>query len=162
MKMFVTAIALLSSTSFVHADYKIVSADDSALSQLCVAAAAADSREAVLALTDAAGIARLDVPTVLCNGMPLTRFSLKFGTAKLETVTESTASAGYVLRKSDSSPLTELCAAAAVSKQEYSKVMQTYFSGDSKLESEVFCNGLPLKTFMRKYSAAEGRQVSLR
>ena len=162
MKMFVTAIALLSSTSFVHADYKIVSADDSALSQLCVAAAAADSREAVLALTDAAGIARLDVPTVLCNGMPLTRFSLKFGTSKLETVAESTASAGYVLLKSDSSPLTELCAAAAVSEQEYSKVKQAYFNRDSKLESEVFCNGLPLKTFMRKYSAAEGRQVSQR
>ena len=89
MKMFVTAIALLSSTSFVHADYKIVSADDSALSQLCVAAAAADSREAVLALTDAAGIARLDVPTVLCNGMPLTRFSLKYGNAKLDAAVES-------------------------------------------------------------------------
>ena len=94
--------------------------------------------------------------------MPLTRFSLKFGTAKLETVAESTASAGYVLLKSDSSPLTELCAAAAVSEQEYSKVKQAYFNRDSKLESEVFCNGLPLKTFMRKYSAAEGRQVSQR
>lgn len=162
MKMFVTAIVLLSSTSFVHADYKLVNADDSALSQLCVAAAAADSREAVLALTDAAGIARLDVPTVLCNGMPLTRFSLKYGNAKLDAAVESTASAGYVLRKSDSSPLTELCAAAAVSKQEYSKVMQTYFSGDSKVESEVHCNGVPLKTFMRKFGEAEGRQVSQR
>ncbi len=162
MKMFVTAIVLLSSTSFVHADYKLVNADNSALSQLCVATAAADSREAVLALTDAAGIARLDVPTVLCNGMPLTRFSLKYGNAKLDAAVESTASAGYVLRKSDSSPLTELCAAAAVSKQEYSKVMQTYFSGDSKVESEVHCNGVPLKTFMRKFGEAEGRQVSQR
>ncbi len=162
MKMFVTAIVLLSSTSFVHADYKLVNADDSALSQLCVAAAAADSRESVLALTDAAGITRLDMPTVLCNGMPLTRFSLKYGNAKLETGGESTASAGYVLRKNDASPLTELCAAAAVSEQEYSKVKQTYFSGDTTVESELFCNGIPLKTFMRKYGAAEGRQVSQR
>jgi hypothetical protein len=115
-----------------------------------------------LALTDAAGISRLDVPTVLCNGMPLTRFSLKYGTAKLETVAESTASAGYVLRKNDASPLTELCAAAAVSELEYSKVKQTYFSGDTTVESELFCNGIPLKTFMRKYGATEGRQVSQR
>jgi hypothetical protein len=130
--------------------------------QLCVAAAAADSREAVLALTDAAGITRLDVPTVLCNGMPLTRFSLKYGNAKTEAMTVSAVSAGYVLRKSDSSPLTELCAAAAVSAQEYSKVLQQYFNGDRSVESELFCNGIPLKTFVRKYGAAEGRQVSQR
>lgn len=162
MKKFITALALLSSTSFVHAEYKVVGADDSALSQLCVAAAAAESRDALLTLTDAAGIARHELPTVLCNGMPLTRFSLKYGNAKLETAVKSTAGAGYVLLKSDSSPLTELCAAAAVSEQEYSKVLETYFSNDSTVESEVQCNGIPLKTFMRKYGAAEGRQVSLR
>lgn len=162
MKKFITAIALLSSTSFVHADYKVVNADDSALSKLCVAAAAADSRDALLLLTDAAGIDRSAVGTVLCNGIPLTRFSLKYGNAKTGAIVEKVASTGYVLLKSDSSPLTELCAAAAVSELEYSKVKQTYFNGDSKVESELFCNGIPLKTFIRKFGATESRQVSQR
>ncbi|MES2624454.1 MAG: hypothetical protein V4628_04195 [Pseudomonadota bacterium] len=160
MKKFITAIVLLSSTSLVHADYTLVPSDDSELSKLCIAAANADSREALLDLTSAAGISYVDLPTVRCNGMPITRFSVKYGGRKPESIAEVSSPMGYLLRKSDTSPLTELCAAALVSESEYAKVKESHFSNDEKIESEVFCNGVPLKTFARKYRNASATLVS--
>jgi hypothetical protein len=160
MKKFVTAIVLLGSTSLVHADYALVPSDSSELSKLCIAAASADSREAVLALTGAAGFSISDLPTVRCNGMPITRFAAKYGSRKPEVFLETSSPVGYLLRKSDASPLTELCAAAAVSDAEYVKVKESHFGADTNIEAEVHCNGVPLKSFVRKFRNASATLAS--
>lgn len=159
---FLTALALVGSTSFVHADYSLVPADASELSKLCVAAASAESHAELLALTAAAGIARSELPTLRCNGMALTRFAAKYGGAKPVSLVENSSSMGYLLRKTDSSPLTELCAAAAMSDAEYAKVKSTYFSNDASIDAEVQCNGLPLKSFVRKFRSSTTALVSAR
>lgn len=161
-KNFLTALALLGATSFVHADYRLVPSDDSELSKLCVSAADADSRAALLELISAHGIARADLPTLRCNGMPLTRFALKYGASRPASVAEATTPGGYLLRMTDASPLTELCAAAAVSDAEYARVKAAHFAGDGSIDSEVQCNGLPLKSFVRKYRSAATALVSSR
>jgi hypothetical protein len=165
MKKFVSAIVLLGSTSLVHADYTLVPSDGSELSKLCIAAAAADSRESMLAITAAAGIAYIELPSVRCNGIPITRFALKYGSRKPESLAEisnATNPKSYLLRKTDTSPLTELCAAAVVSEAEYARVKESHFRNDEDVDSEVFCNGVPLKSFARKYRNASSTLVSSR
>ena len=162
MKKFITAIVLLGSTSLVHADYKLVPTDDSELSKLCLAAATAESREAVLAAAAAAGVARVDMADVRCNGMTLTRFALKYGSRKTESLVEISSPASYLLRKTDTSPLTELCAAAVVSEAEYARVKDSHFRNDAEIDAEVFCNGVPLKSFVRKFRNANTTLISSR
>jgi hypothetical protein len=165
MKKFITAIVLLGSTSLVHADYTLVPADDSELSKLCLAAATADSRSSLLALTAAAGIKRFDLPTVRCNGIPITRFALKYGSKKPESFVETPNTIGaksYLLRLSDTNPVTELCAAAAVSEAEYARVKEAHFRNDENIDAEVHCNGSPLKSFVRKFRNASATLVSSR
>jgi hypothetical protein len=154
---FLIAIALLGSASLAHADYKLVPADDSALSKVCIAATTG-SHDATLAAVKAAGIGLLDLQSVRCNGLTLDRFGAKYRNknakeqvALLDTSDSSPLS--VVLRKTDSSPLTELCAAAAVSDAAYASVKEAHFSHDYTLETEVHCNDMPLKNFVRKYRA---------
>ncbi|HEY0963036.1 MAG TPA: hypothetical protein VGE69_11840 [Pseudomonadales bacterium] len=166
-KKFLVALALLGSTSFVHADYKLVPSDDSGLSKLCIAAATSGAHDATtLAAADAAGIGLLDLPTVRCNGLTLERFALKYGRTRESVAMLDTSSPasplGIVLRKTDTSPLTELCAAAAVSDAAYASVKEAHFSDDSNIDAEIHCNDMPLKSFVRKYRSAGTALVSAR
>ncbi|MDY6983094.1 MAG: hypothetical protein SV422_08400 [Pseudomonadota bacterium] len=166
-KKFLVALALLGSASFAHADYKLVSADDSDLSKLCIAAAESSSREGILAAAEAAGVGLLDLPDVRCNGLTLERFGAKYRSSKGKELalldTSSPASPlNVILRKTDSTPETELCAAAAVSEAAYASVKATYFSKDDNIESEIHCNDMPLKSFVRKYRSGSTALVSAR
>lgn len=165
-KSFLVALALLGSASFAHADYKLVPSDESDLSKLCIAAAESGSREGVLAAAEAAGVGLLDLPGVRCNGLTLERFAAKYrssGNAVAMLDTSSPGSpVGVVLRKTDSSPLTELCAAAAVSDAAYASVKEAHFSEDDDIDSEIHCNDMPLKSFVRKYRSAGTALVSAR
>jgi len=161
-KKFLLALALLGSASFVHADVKLVPSDGSELSKLCIAATSTSSRAEMFALAKAAGISRLDLPELRCNGLTLERFAAKYGSARPRRVVTSATPAGYLLRKSDASPLTELCAAAAVSDAEYARVKAMHFSGDATIDAEVLCNGLSLESFVRKYRSGETALVSSR
>ena len=165
MKKFITAIVLLGSTSLVHADYTLVTADDSELSKLCLDATTTESRGSLLAIAAAAGISSIDLPNVRCNGMPITRFALKYGSKTPESRAELssvTIAKSYILHKTDTSPLTELCAAAVVSETEYARVKESHFKNDAKIDAEVFCNGAPLKSFVRKYRDSGATLVSAR
>jgi hypothetical protein len=156
-KKFLIAIALLGSASFANADYKLVPADDSALSKVCIAATSG-SREATIAAAAAAGIGLLDLQSVRCNGMTLERFGAKYRNAKKDQValldTSTSSPLSVVLKKTDESPLTELCAAAATSDAAYQRVKEAHFSNDYSIEAEIKCNDLPLKSFVRKYRAS--------
>ena len=161
-KKFLVAIALVGSTSLVHAEVKLVPSDDSELSKLCVAAATADSTKSVYTLVESAGIARLEVPTLRCNGLPITRFAAKYGERAAPSLATTMSPLGFILSKTDTSPLTELCAAAAISDAEFAKVKDSHFSNDPSIEAELHCNGLPLKSFVRKFRSAPGALVSAR
>ncbi|MGV3592472.1 MAG: hypothetical protein ACO1PZ_12350 [Gammaproteobacteria bacterium] len=165
-KKFLVAFALLGSASFVHADYRLVPSDDSSLSKLCIAAATSGSRAAMLGAAEAAGIGLVDLPSVRCNGLTLERFALKYGRAKESVAMLDTSSPGsalnILLRKTDSSPLTELCAAAAVSDAAYARVKEAHFSDDKDIDAEIHCNDMPLKSFVRKYRNAGTALVSAR
>jgi hypothetical protein len=136
----------MATSGLANADsWRLVNADGSELGELCIAAVSSPD---VLATTaKALGVSMLELDTVRCNGYTLSVFAAKYRT------TDSRPAAGYKLTKSDTSPVTELCMASARSPQEFAKVKELYFSNEANVEAEVLCNGMPLKTFARKYRA---------
>lgn len=153
-KLFLVSL-LLTSAGIAQADsYRLVNADGTDLSAVCIAAVT--SRETMLATAAELGITPLDSSTLLCNGMPLGRF-----VGKVRSTAASEAVTGFVFSKSDSSPITELCLAAVSSELEFMKVKEQHFSREANVEADVLCNGMPLKTFARKYRAP-AMTVSLR
>lgn len=163
LKKFVIAAALVSSGNVALAGSKaLVSSDGSDVSALCVSAATSS-----LTLKEYAakiGISRSELDTIHCNGLPISRFVLKYGSTSAVTLVSTPVtdekSVGYALKMTDTSPLTELCAAAAVSAEAYAKVKDEHFRNDTYVESEVFCNGVPLKSFARRFRDVEATLVS--
>jgi len=145
MKKFVIAMLMVAGSSAAQADYVVKSADGSELSQLCVAAAKSGS--ALLETAGSIGLSEADLSTVRCNGLTLNRFAARYGKASPSTPT----TVAYILKGSDNSETTALCIAAASSEQEFERVKEAHFAEESKLETEVLCNGLSLKSFARKY-----------
>jgi hypothetical protein len=146
-KLFLVSL-LMTSAGYAHADsYRLVNADGADLSAVCIAAVT--SREAMYETAAEVGLAPLDVATLRCNNMTVSRFvaSTRNSVAAIETP------ASFMFSKSDNSPVTELCMAALSSDQEYLKVKEEKFGADPKVEAEVRCNDMPLKTFARKYRA---------
>ena len=136
--------ALLLSTIIVHAEgYRLVSTDNSELSALCIRAV--ESHEAMSRSAKSIGMTPDDLIELRCNGQTLPVYLSKFRT------TESSPAVTYTFNKNDSSELTELCYAAVRSEQEYARVKNTYFNNEQNIEKEVFCNGVPIKNFARKY-----------
>ncbi|MEY4642915.1 MAG: hypothetical protein RLZZ227_2909 [Pseudomonadota bacterium] len=153
-KLFLVSL-LMASAGIVHADsLRLVTADGADLSAVCIAAVT--SREAMYETAAALGIEPLDVETLRCNDMTVSRFvaTTRNSVARIELPTS------YMFSKSDDSPVTELCMAALSSDQEYLKVKEEYFGADPRVETEVMCNDMPLKSFARKYRAP-ARTVSL-
>jgi hypothetical protein len=144
MKKFIIATLLLAGAGLAQADsLKLVNADGSALSELCIAAVS--SRSDLSATAKALGITPLDTETLRCNGMRLGRFVGRYGNTVARKAT------AYFFSKADETAVTELCMAAVSSEQEYRKVMELHFSNDAEVEAEVRCNGIPLRRFARKY-----------
>ena len=155
MKKFFLVSLLLTSAGIAQADSnRLVNADGAELSAICIAAVT--SREAMFETAAELGISPLNPETLLCNGMPVGRFAGKYRSAAAKE-----AAAGFVFSKSDDSPVTELCLAVVRSEQEYLKVKEQHFGGDANVEAEVLCNGMPLKTFARKYRT-QVQTISLR
>jgi hypothetical protein len=159
MKKLVIATLLLGSTSLVRADYSLTNSDGSDASALCIASTTSPSAEALDKTAHSLGFTRKDMAGIRCNGMPLAEFQQKYHGAAMTPVAEPVH---YVLKKMDDSPVTELCAAAASSDQEYLKVKTTYFRYEKSIESDVTCNGMSLKSFVRKYGGADTKALSQR
>ena len=136
--------ALLLSTSIVHAEgYRLVNTDNSDLSALCIKAV--ESREAMRNDAKSLGLDTDAIAELRCNGHTLPVFLSQF------RATESRPTVTYAFNKNDSSELTELCLAAVKSEQEYEQVKNAHFNNEQNIEEEVFCNGMPIKNFARKY-----------
>ena len=136
--------ALLLSASIVNAkEYRLVSTDDSDLSALCIKAV--ESRETMARDAKSLGMGADEIGELRCNGQTLPVFLGRF------RATESSPAVTYAFNKNDSSELTELCYAAVKSEQEYEQAKNAFFNDEQNIEEEVFCNGMPIKTFARKY-----------
>jgi hypothetical protein len=154
-KLFLVSLLMTSAGIAQAGSLRLVNADGADLSAICIAAVT--SREAMYDTAAKLGVQPFEAETLRCNGMTVSRF---IAATRNATATPETP-AGYLFSKTDTSPVTELCMAAVSSDQEYLKVKQDYFSGDAAVETEVMCNGMPLKTFARKYRAP-ARTVSQR
>jgi hypothetical protein len=124
-------------------EYRLVSTDNSALSALCITAV--ESPEAMSKNARSIGMKASEITELRCNGQRLPVFLGKF------RENESSPTVTYAFNKNDSTEETELCYAAVKSEQEYEQVKDTYFEDERNIEEEVLCNGVPLKTFARKY-----------
>jgi hypothetical protein len=96
------------------------------------------------------GLAPVEVDSVACNGKSLKEFANKFGKQVGDQANSEVKITTYVVNVADKSPETQLCFAALVSEEEFSKLKAAHFS-DVKIENEIVCNGLPIKQFVRKY-----------
>jgi len=102
----------------------------------------------LLETATSAGLSTVELDTVRCNGLSVGRFASKYSKP---VTTVAALPAGYVLKASDTSETTALCIAATKSEQEFMAVKSMFFGAEPQVETEVRCNGLPLKTFARKY-----------
>ena len=122
---------------------RLVNADGSELSAICIAAIT--SREAMYDKAAELGVRDFEPAEMRCNGQTLSRF------VSLYRAASTVKPAGYVFSKTDDTPVTELCLAAVRSDQEYLAVKKRHFEDEARIEEEVRCNGMSLANFARKY-----------
>ncbi len=141
--LIVSSLFLITNIANAEGGYRLVSTDNSALSALCITAV--EAPEAVSKSARAIGMSSTDMAELRCNGQTLPVFVHRF------RETESNPTIVYSFNKTDASEETELCYAAVSSEQQYNQVKDTYFDDELNIEEEVMCNGMPIKTFARKY-----------
>ena len=150
MKKLLIVSALLLSASIAHADnYRLVSTDNSELSALCITAV--ESKEALVESAKAIGMKTGELAELRCNGKTLPVFLSTIRNIDNKLTETSSPAVIYALSKNDSSEMTELCYAAVKSEQEFAQAKDKYFNDEQNIEQEIFCNGMPLKNFARKY-----------
>lgn len=148
-KSFVAVLAITASSAIFSAaakaeDVRLVNADGTMLSELCIAAVESEDRfKAVMReLKLVAG----QENEVRCNGRSLKRFA-----ADVRAKMSGTDNPVFVFRAEDESPISQLCMAALESDEAYEATMARVRSETGVRESEVLCNDLPVKSFARKY-----------
>ncbi|HWK54158.1 MAG TPA: hypothetical protein VNR18_07305 [Hyphomicrobiales bacterium] len=148
MKRLVLASLFLGlATTATAGQVRLVNADASALSEICIAAV--ESRAAARATASELGVPNRDLAQLQCNDMPLAEFVRRYR-APTPTLHLQTA---YVFKGSDASPLTALCMASLENDTAFATA-RARLDDDLDL-SEVRCNKLPLDEFVRKYRQAE-------
>lgn len=148
MKRLVLASLFLGlATTATAGQVRLVNADASALSEICIAAV--ESSTAARATASELGVPSRDLPLLQCNDMPLADFVRRYRAAAPTVQMETT----YVFKRSDASPLTALCMASLENDAAFAAARARL---DDEVDlSEVRCNNLPLNDFVRKYRQAE-------
>lgn len=136
-----TMLALLIPAVSVAETPRLVNGDGSKLSALCIAAAEASSPLSGSVLDP------VQRKELLCNGQPVDRFVLHIRKQSKQ----------LVFQTSDESALSRLCLAAIRSEEDYRRIASKHFADERNLEQNVYCNGVPLPRFVRKY---RGRQFT--
>lgn len=141
----VTASSAVFSSAASAGEVRLVNADSTKLSELCIAAVESESRYE--SLVKELRLAPGDVAEVRCNGKSLQRFVTAIR-AKLENPVETTV----VFRTTDESDLSRLCMAVLESDEAYEKAKASIKSETGPfLDSDLLCNNMPIKSFARKY-----------
>ncbi|MDR0780537.1 MAG: hypothetical protein LBF16_07565 [Pseudomonadales bacterium] len=120
---------------------RLVNADASPLSEICIAAV--ESRRAALDVAAEYGMSSQDLAEVHCNGMPLVQFAHTY------RAPEKKMAPIYRFKSTDASPLTDVCMASVKSAEEFAAA-KARLGADITLE-EIRCNKLPLAEFARRY-----------
>lgn len=160
MKKSLAATLILLSASTVHAGTPtFVNADGSELSARCIA---------LLAEGRVPSSFDPEARELRCNGLPVRNFVLRHlagSSADLAPAAVSTPKPArperVVFRPSDSSPETELCFAAITSPISFKAAQERHPDLARNLESELRCNDLPFKTFVKRYAKSAEITASL-
>lgn len=141
MKKLLGFASLLALSLTAHADVKFINADGSTEGDLCIAAI--ESEATISFLADELGISPSAVDEIECNGKSVASFARQYRAKASPTQ--------YIISVSNQNPETQLCLAALMSEEEYESKKGEMFSRLDRVESNVFCNGLPIRQFARKY-----------
>lgn len=144
MKKFIVAFALIASNAAMADNVRLVATDGSPLSELCIAAVESGSRFESLAKE--LGITPLQEDELRCNSKPVRAF-----VASIRNKLAAPAAPNLVFRTTDESDLSRLCMAVLESDEAYEEVKAGVKAEGALLESEILCNGMPIKSFARKY-----------
>jgi hypothetical protein len=144
MKKFIVALALIASNVAVAEEVRLVSADGNPLTELCIAAVESKSR--FKSLAQELAISPMQEHEVRCNSKPLGAF-----VASVRNKIAAPVAPMVVFRTTDESDLSRLCMAALESAESYEAVKASVKAEGALLESEILCNGMPIKNFARKY-----------
>ena len=132
-------------------DFNLVPGDDSAFTQICIAAV--DSDRAVDAKLQAHGLDQDDIRDLNCNGLSLSRFAAKHNSAAYDAPVKV-----FAFQGAETTDETNLCIAAATSNEAYTQVKSEVFSTATQyVLNSIECNDMPLRVFARKYGNAEFR-----
>lgn len=142
-KLLITSLVALVALNANADTPRLVNADGSELSAICIAAIT--SREAMYTKAAELGVRDFEPAEMRCNGQTIPRF------VSLHRAATAAKPAGYVFSKTDDTPVTQLCFAAVRSDQEYLAVKKRHFEDEARIEEEVRCNGMSLANFARKY-----------
>jgi hypothetical protein len=153
MKRMIIASLLVSATQAFAApavttttdNVRLVNADASMLSEICIAAV--ESRNAAIDVASELKMTGAELDEVYCNGMPLAQFVRTYRAP--EKMVEPT----YILKNTDATALTEVCMASVKSEEEFAAA-KAKLGEDVKLD-EVHCNNMPLADFARRYRKTE-------
>lgn len=122
----------------VHADeVRLVPADDSMYTQVCLAAA--ESESALQSTVSAMGLESGELESISCNGTPLSRFARRH------------RDVAYNFKLKDSTAETRLCHAAITSPETFESIRAEHFADVPNIEQEVSCNGMTLERFISRY-----------
>lgn len=149
MKKFIAALVLVAantaiSNSALADEVSLVSTDGNPLSELCIAAVESQGRFKSLARE--LGISPMQESELRCNSQPLRSF-----VASVRNRLQAPVSPSLVFRTTDESDLSRLCMASLESGEAYEAAKASVKVEDALLESEILCNGMPIKSFARKY-----------
>lgn len=141
-KLLVLSATLMLFISPLTQAVEFANSDGSKLTSICIAAVESDS--AMNAKAKEFGFNEADLKSFTCNGLSLKGFAAKYRNTKSKGVIKV-----YAFEKTGDTRETELCVAAATSNEAYKQVKKDLFKGAQV--SEVYCNGLPLKKFAKRY-----------
>lgn len=148
MKKFIVAVALVAANVSANValaeDVRLVSADGNPLSELCIAAVESEGR--FKSLAKELGITPLQESELRCNSKPVRAF-----VASVRNKLAAPVGPTLVFRTTDESDLSRLCMASLESDEAYEAVKANVKAEGALLESEILCNGMPIKSFARKY-----------
>lgn len=144
MKRSITLLlSLLGSATAFAGSPQFTNSDDSDLSQLCIAAIESTQQ---LQLTAAElGMSGMNLSKLACNGVPWKKFVKSYRSSDFYNPPT------LIFSKTNDTIETKLCYAAVTSKAKYMELRKEYLSGGGKVEKDVMCNRIPLKSFAKKY-----------
>lgn len=142
--LFVLAILAAFAGPALADSSKFINGDGSVLTDLCIDAIESDVSFRELAVKH--GVEELKESSLVCNGLSLNRFKLRY--AESETINTVLS-----FSKADLSPATELCFAAVTGAEDLEALKADYEVKTRLDVKSVTCNDIPLDRFVRRYGA---------